>query len=515
MVLPGDGQGIPRVYNAILAAARSERDCEGVVLLHDDVEIIDPDFRAKTLAALREPEVGVVGVVGGRGLVDAQWWTARVTAGRVFESRHLQDLGVPHADVDVVDGLFLALAPPAFERLSVDEGLAFFHGYDIDLCLQARESGLRVVVRQIDLLHRTKGGFGDEIAFAQANDRLMDRHPQWFTALTPAERARPLLGVGRRKARSVAGRLLRYAAAAVRGARRRSEPADHVPSPAAATIDPTTDPTVMDTGVCVACGERLNIPASTATAEATLFPCPRCGSKTVWPPPSRQIETAGIWEQRYGGQRLARRPDWFAEARQRLDWILLRQPDGVLVEVGAGTGEFAKVALDAGFDTYAVEPSLWAAHQAQDLGARVHAGTLDDWRLANPGLQADVVAMWHVLEHAPHPLDLMRDVAAVTRPGGLVVLEVPNGASSECERLGVQWDGTQPDDHVILFSPEGLRLLTESVGLEVVELMEIPDRLYSGGDSWRRRRNTALVEGYAWPPKDLLRMVARRPVDQA
>jgi len=68
-----------------------------------------------------------------------------VTAGRVFESRHLQDLGVPHADVDVVDGLFLALAPPAFERLSVDEGLAFFHGYDIDLCLQARQSGLRVV----------------------------------------------------------------------------------------------------------------------------------------------------------------------------------------------------------------------------------------------------------------------------------------------------------------------------------------------------------------------------------
>ena len=79
------------------------------------------------------------------------------------------------------------------------------------------------------------------------------------------------------------------------------------------------------------------------------------------------MESDGIWVGQYGGQRLARRPVWFAEARQRLDWILLRQPDGVLVEVGAGTGEFAKVALDAGFDTYAVEPSLWAAHQAQGL----------------------------------------------------------------------------------------------------------------------------------------------------
>jgi hypothetical protein len=95
-----------------------------------------------------------------------------------------------------------------------------------------------------------------------------------------------------------------------------------------------------------------------------------------------------------------------------------------------------------------------------------------------------------------------------------VAVEVPNGMSSECERLGVQWDSAQPDDHVILFSPQGLRMLTEAAGLEVVELLEISDRLYAGGDAWRRRRNIALVGGYSWPPKDLLRMVARRPVVQ-
>jgi SAM-dependent methyltransferase/GT2 family glycosyltransferase len=502
----GDGMGIAVVYNEVIAQARSELACEGVVLLHDDVEVLDPDFRAKTLAALREPYVGVVGVVGGRGLVDAKWWNARVTAGRVFESRHLQDLGPAHADVDVVDGLFLALAPAAVARLNVDDGLPLFHGYDVDLCLQARDLGLRVVVRQIDLLHRTKGGFGDKAAFAQANDRVMERHAAWFTALSLAERARPLVRAGQRNARSGARRALRYAARVVRRPEQVSA-SDRVSMPPNAAPEAAL-------ARCVACGESLAVLEETGSHGPSLLPCTRCGSKTVWPPPGRQVETDGLWEQRYGGQRLARRPDWFAEARQRLDWILLLQPEGVLVEVGSGTGEFAKVALDAGFDTYAVEPSLWAAHQAGELGVRVHTGTLAGWRQAHPGLQADVVALWHVLEHAPDPLDLIRDVAAATRPGGYVAVEVPNGMSSECERLGVQWDSAQPDDHVILFSPQGLRMLTEAAGLEVVELLEISDRLYAGGDAWRRRRNTALVGGYSWPPKDLLRMVARRPVVQ-
>lgn len=111
------------------------------------------------------------------------------------------------------------------------------------------------------------------------------------------------------------------------------------------------------------------------------------------------------------------------------------------------------MAQEAGFDTYAVQPSSWAVGHARELGVPVFEGTLDQWAAAHPGLLADVVALWHVLEHVPDPRSLMRDAAAITRPGGLVVLEVPNGASTECERLGIEWDATQPNDHVILFSP--------------------------------------------------------------
>lgn len=222
LALSGDTRGIPDVYNTVLETARTEPDCAGVVLLHDDVRIVDWSFRAKVLAALAEPQVGVIGVVGGRGLVDARWWNARETAGRVFESRYLQDLGAPRADVDVVDGLFLALTPSAFRQVTVDADLPQFHGYDVDICLQARDLGLRVVVRQIELLHLTKGGFGDESAYAQANAHLLARHPAWLTPLTPVEHGRTGLARGRREARRVARGIRRRARAQCTASRRRA-----------------------------------------------------------------------------------------------------------------------------------------------------------------------------------------------------------------------------------------------------------------------------------------------------
>jgi SAM-dependent methyltransferase/GT2 family glycosyltransferase len=513
---PGDNRGIPAVYNTVLKTARTELDCAGVVFLHDDVEIVDPSFRAKVLAALAEPQAGVVGVVGGRGLVDARWWNARETAGRVFESRYLQDLGAPRADVDVVDGLFLALTPAVFGHITVDEDLPLFHGYDVDICLQARDLGLRVAVRQIELLHRTKGGFGDERAYAQANARLLARHTEWFTPLTPIEQGRAGLTRSRHEARRI-----------TRGLRRRSSSAigriaatftDRVTAPAAVAVpqepghpEKSVARPEPEACVCVACQSPLTAPTTAAGPKPDLLRCPTCGSRSIWPRPRRDVQTDGIWQQQFGGQRLARRADWFAEARQRIEWILLHQPEGVLVEVGAGTGEFAKVAQEAGFDTHAVEPSRWAVGHARELGVPVHEGTLDQWADAHPGLLADVVAMWHVLEHVPNPRALLRQAAAITRHGGLVVLEVPNGASSECDRLGIEWDAAQPNDHVILFTPQGLRAVAEAAGLEVIEILEIPDRLYVGADAWRRRRNTALVDQHPWPPKDLLRMIARRP----
>lgn len=87
--------------------------------------------------------------------------------------------GPPEADVAVVDGLLLALAPSAFRLIDFDaDALSAFHGYDTDYCLLVRPAGHRVRVVHVDYVHEDKGGIGDSDAFERSAATLLDRWPR-------------------------------------------------------------------------------------------------------------------------------------------------------------------------------------------------------------------------------------------------------------------------------------------------------------------------------------------------
>lgn len=180
--------GICAAYNRILETARLTPGCEGVVLVHDDTAL-GAGAREQILAGLRDPGVGLVGVVGGRGLHGPIWVDARRWAGVADDTYGRREYGPGTADVDVVDGLLLAIAPAAFERLDFD-GATFpaFHAYDTDYCLQVREAGLRVRVVPVDYRHVDKGDLGDRDAFTEGFARLRAKWPHRIRRLGLVER---------------------------------------------------------------------------------------------------------------------------------------------------------------------------------------------------------------------------------------------------------------------------------------------------------------------------------------
>jgi hypothetical protein len=148
-------------YNEVLDAFSERDDLEALVLLHEDVEIVDSDFCGKLRRRLAEPDVAVLGVVGARAVTSLAWWEGE-GRGRCLETRGLVDFGGGSHDVDAVDGLLLVLSPWAVRNLRFDaDGFSGFHGYDADICFQARAAGKRVVVEEIAVVHHTKGGYGD------------------------------------------------------------------------------------------------------------------------------------------------------------------------------------------------------------------------------------------------------------------------------------------------------------------------------------------------------------------
>lgn len=157
-----------RTYNLILEQASEFEDLEALVLLHQDTELVDPNFCDKLRETLHDPEVAVVGCVGAVGVRSIAWWEGSVTWASFVHRYH--ELGggdlpalswpgeklPPYArtgEVDTVDGFVMGLSPWVVQNLRFDESMGPLHGYDFDLCLQVREAGHKVVTADFRAIH--------------------------------------------------------------------------------------------------------------------------------------------------------------------------------------------------------------------------------------------------------------------------------------------------------------------------------------------------------------------------
>lgn len=175
---------ICRSYNTLLDAAGAHEDLEALVLVHPNAEIADPQLCAKVRRSLSDPDVAVVGSVGATGVNTIAWWEGSVYSARVRHRYHehgggelaafawTRPLGAPH-EVEVVDGYLLVLSAWAVRNLRFDESLHLSHGYDLDICLQARAAGRRVVVADVrTVLHRPLEMVNDPEIWVEAHIRM-------------------------------------------------------------------------------------------------------------------------------------------------------------------------------------------------------------------------------------------------------------------------------------------------------------------------------------------------------
>jgi hypothetical protein len=157
-----------RSYNLLLEKAGALDDLEALVLVHQDTEIVDPEFCAKVRRALSDPDVGVVGCIGAIGVRSIAWWEGSVTWAS-FIHRYWESGGgdlpgfawkssemPPYArtgEVDMVDGFLMVLSPWTVRNIRFDEALGRLHGYDVDYCLQVREAGRKVMTEDFRAIH--------------------------------------------------------------------------------------------------------------------------------------------------------------------------------------------------------------------------------------------------------------------------------------------------------------------------------------------------------------------------
>jgi hypothetical protein len=172
-----------RTYNLILDAAAKRDDLEALVLLDAYTEITDPGFCAKVRAALADPDVGVAGCVGARGVRSLAWWRGSLVSGPVRHHYHEHGEGEfpgyswtrPEpggGEVDVVDGLLMVLSPWAVRNVRFDDSLVHGYGFDVDFCLQVRDAGRKVMVADLPAT------FYDNLDLIQKPELWVEAHQQ-------------------------------------------------------------------------------------------------------------------------------------------------------------------------------------------------------------------------------------------------------------------------------------------------------------------------------------------------
>jgi len=79
----------------------------------------------------------------------------------------------------------------------------------------------------------------------------------------------------------------------------------------------------------------------------------------------------------------------------------------------------------------------------------------------------DVVTIWHVLEHVEHPEHYIQRIFQILKPGGKLLIEVPNYNSWTRRRTGFYWLGLDLEYHLFFFTPSALARLVRKHGFAV------------------------------------------------
>jgi SAM-dependent methyltransferase len=189
-----------------------------------------------------------------------------------------------------------------------------------------------------------------------------------------------------------------------------------------------------------------------------LLRCGRCRSAvTGGEPPGPEAYATGLYDKRPPPAAVThvRR----LVLRQPVRWLRRAglRPGARVLDIGAGRGLMVEALRAAGFDARGIDPAdrAWP-------GAWVERRALED----HADRDLDAAVLWHVLEHLDDARAALRRVHGWLRPGGLLLVGVPNLDSLQRRHAGKRWVHYDVPRHRVHLTPAGLRAVLNGCDFE-------------------------------------------------
>jgi SAM-dependent methyltransferase len=232
---------------------------------------------------------------------------------------------------------------------------------------------------------------------------------------------------------------------------------------------------------CICCDRRAFRHFRTVRGHR-LYRCQACGFVTVHPLPDLEDlqvhynETrTGEEKRRRSGQSLAAfmtasnnpKRDFFENVLSRVT-AMVRRPSMDILEIGSGLGHFIHFANETGHRAIGTEVTAeYAELSSERLNGRIVYVEGDRYAEHFPPAAFDLIYMEHVFEHMREPEPILAQIRQLLRPGGVLVLAVPNMDSLSSRLQGRHWAWGAPPDHLRFYNPVNLSLLLVKHGFSV------------------------------------------------
>jgi 2-polyprenyl-3-methyl-5-hydroxy-6-metoxy-1,4-benzoquinol methylase len=227
---------------------------------------------------------------------------------------------------------------------------------------------------------------------------------------------------------------------------------------------------------CKLCGSTSRQQVLRISDAFSLVQCENCGLVATFPPvPATEI--GRYYPASYYGEN-NRRFNALLEGlipffrNRRALAIEKFVPGGRILDVGCGRGILPTLMRERGWEVDALEFSETAARHARDeLHLPVFVGDIVQSPYADSSF--DTVVLWHVLEHLADPAAAIRRARQILKPGGLLVIAVPNFESLQARFAGRHWFHLDVPRHYHHFGLTVLRRLLTANGFSVLDVSHL------------------------------------------
>ena len=183
-----------------------------------------------------------------------------------------------------------------------------------------------------------------------------------------------------------------------------------------------------------------------------------------------------------------------------------------ILDIGCGKGFFLERCREKGISAEGIELNSSAAQIARSKGFDVHEEMLEVFQMENRE-RFDTVCLFQVLEHVADPMGVIRQALACVKPGGILIVGVPNAAGLMGKLTQVP--ANTPPHHVSRWSPKTIEAMASSFGLAVESMQyqpfhdHLPGYLLQRHFSWlpKKVQNNWLMGHLLFLPTRILRRV--------